>query len=317
MAERNLKEKDCLIEPTSEQLKEIELEEEIETDESELTEVENLKDDLKIYLNEIGSIPVLSFEELQELAKKFSEENDKEAGKKIIEANLKLVVSIAKRYTSSGSLQFLDLIQEGNMGLIRAVEKFDYTKGYCFSTYATWWIRQFIKRSIADQARTIRLPVHVVEKKDKIIKISMRLAQILGREPTLEEIAKEMEIPVEKVIEIQKESQDLVSLEMPVGDEQSSFLSDFIEDDRFPEPDKLLVDVSLKKQLEEALQTLKPEEVQILKLRFGLEGHKKMTLREIGESFNLSHERIRQIEARALKKLTQPSRRRRLEDYLN
>ena len=268
-----------------------------------------------MYLKEIGRIPLLSFEEELELAKRILED-DEEAKQKLAESNLRLVVSIAKKYVGRGML-FLDLIQEGNMGLIKAVEKFDYKKGFKFSTYATWWIRQAITRAIADQARTIRIPVHMVETINKLIRISRHLLQLLGREPTPEEIAEEMEIPVEKVMEIQKIAQDPVSLETPIGEEDDSHLGDFIPDDESPAPQDSAAYTLLKEQLEEVMQTLTPREAKVLKLRFGLEDGKARTLEEVGREFQVTRERIRQIEAKALRKLRHPSRSKRLKDYMS
>ena len=268
-----------------------------------------------MYLREIGKVHLLSFEEELELAKMVLED-DENAKQKLAESNLRLVVSIAKKYVGRGML-FLDLIQEGNMGLIKAVEKFDYTKGYKFSTYATWWIRQAITRAIADQARTIRIPVHMVETINKLIRTSRHLLQILGREPTPEEIAGEMEISVERVMEIQKIAQDPVSLETPIGEEDDSHLGDFIEDDDSPAPHDAAAYTLLKEQLEEVMSTLTPREAKVLKLRFGLEDGKARTLEEVGREFEVTRERIRQIEAKALRKLRHPSRSKRLKDYMN
>ncbi|MGN1271475.1 MAG: RNA polymerase sigma factor RpoD, partial [Clostridia bacterium] len=261
----------------------------------------NIDDPVRMYLREIGKIPLLSFDEELELAKRVID-GDEEAKQKLAESNLRLVVSIAKKYVGRGML-FLDLIQEGNMGLIKAVEKFDYTKGYKFSTYATWWIRQAITRAIADQARTIRIPVHMVETINKLIRTSRHLLQQLGREPTPEEIAKEMEIPVEKVVEIQKIAQDPVSLETPIGEEDDSHLGDFIQDDDSPAPQDSVAYTLLREQLEEVMGTLTPREAKVLKLRFGLEDGKARTLEEVGKEFQVTRERIRQIEAKALRKL--------------
>ena len=275
----------------------------------------NVDDPVRMYLREIGKIPLLSFDEELELAKKVIE-GDEDAKQKLAESNLRLVVSIAKKYVGRGML-FLDLIQEGNMGLIKAVEKFDYTKGYKFSTYATWWIRQAITRAIADQARTIRIPVHMVETINKLIRTSRHLLQQLGREPTPEEIAQEMEIPVEKVMEIQKIAQDPVSLETPIGEEDDSHLGDFIQDEDSPAPQDSAAYTLLKEQLEEVMNTLTPREAKVLKLRFGLEDGKSRTLEEVGKEFNVTRERIRQIEAKALRKLRHPSRSKKLKDYMN
>ena len=275
----------------------------------------NIDDPVRMYLREIGKIPLLSFDEEIELAKRVIN-GDEEAKQKLAESNLRLVVSIAKKYVGRGML-FLDLIQEGNMGLIKAVEKFDYTKGYKFSTYATWWIRQAITRAIADQARTIRIPVHMVETINKLIRTSRHLLQQLGREPTPEEIAQEMEIPVEKVMEIQKIAQDPVSLETPIGEEDDSHLGDFIQDEDSPAPQDSAAYTLLKEQLEEVMNTLTPREAKVLKLRFGLEDGRARTLEEVGREFQVTRERIRQIEAKALRKLRHPSRSKKLKDYMN
>ncbi len=271
-------------------------------------------DPVRMYLKEIGKVPLLSADEEIELAKKM-EKGDEEAKKKLCEANLRLVVSIAKRYVGRGML-FLDLIQEGNLGLIKAVDKFDYRKGYKFSTYATWWIRQAITRSIADQARTIRIPVHMVETINKLIRVSRQLLQTYGREPTPEEIAKEMGISVEKVREIQKIAQEPVSLETPIGEEEDSHLGDFIPDDDVPAPAEAAAFSMLKEQLVEVLDTLTDREQKVLKLRFGLEDGRSRTLEEVGKEFDVTRERIRQIEAKALRKLRHPSRSKKLKDYL-
>ena len=271
-------------------------------------------DAVRMYLKEIGKVPLLTGAEERELAIRM-EQGDEEAKKKLCESNLRLVVSIAKRYLNRG-LSFLDLIQEGNLGLIKAVDKFDYTKGYKFSTYATWWIRQAITRSIADQARTIRIPVHMVETINKLIRISRQLLQELGREPTSEEIAKEMGITVEKVREIKKISQDPVSLETPIGEEEDSHLGDFIPDDDVPAPVEAAAYSMLKEQLMEVLDTLSDREKKVLILRFGLEDGRPRTLEEVGKEFNVTRERIRQIEAKALRKLRHPSRSKKLRDYL-
>ena len=293
-----------------------------EPDVEELEKVEDIKveginidDPVRMYLREIGKIPLLSFDEELELAKRVIN-GDEEAKQKLAESNLRLVVSIAKKYVGRGML-FLDLIQEGNMGLIKAVEKFDYTKGYKFSTYATWWIRQAITRAIADQARTIRIPVHMVETINKLIRTSRHLLQQLGREPTPEEIAQEMEIPVEKVMEIQKIAQDPVSLETPIGEEDDSHLGDFIQDEDSPAPQDSAAYTLLKEQLEEVMNTLTPREAKVLKLRFGLEDGRARTLEEVGREFQVTRERIRQIEAKALRKLRHPSRSKKLKDYMN
>ena len=272
-------------------------------------------DPIREYLKEIGSIPLLTQEQEQDLAKRKSE-GDAEAGKKLVEANLRLVVSIAKRYVGRGML-FLDLIQEGNLGLIKAVEKFDYRKGYKFSTYATWWIRQAITRAIADQARTIRIPVHMVETINKLIRVSRQLLQELGREPSPEEIAEEMDIPVERVREILKISQEPVSLETPIGEEEDSHLGDFIQDENVPVPADAAAFTLLKEQLDEVLGTLTEREQKVLRLRFGLDDSRARTLEEVGKEFNVTRERIRQIEAKALRKLRHPSRSRKLKDYLD
>ena len=271
-------------------------------------------DPVRMYLKEIGKASLLTADEERELAIRM-EQGDEEAKKKLCESNLRLVVSIAKRYLNRG-LSFLDLSQEGNLGLIKAVDKFDYTKGYKFSTYATWWIRQAITRSIADQARTIRIPVHMVETINKLIRISRQLLQEYGREPTSEEIAKEMGITVEKVREIKKISQDPVSLETPIGEEEDSHLGDFIPDDDVPAPVDAAAYSMLKEQLMEVLDTLSDREKKVLMLRFGLEDGRPRTLEEVGKEFNVTRERIRQIEAKALRKLRHPSRSKKLKDYL-
>ena len=271
-------------------------------------------DPVRMYLKEIGKVPLLSGDEEIELAKRM-EQGDEEAKKKLCEANLRLVVSIAKRYVGRGML-FLDLIQEGNLGLIKAVDKFDYRKGYKFSTYATWWIRQAITRSIADQARTIRIPVHMVETINKLIRVSRQLLQTYGREPLPEEIAKEMGISVDKVREIQKIAQEPVSLETPIGEEEDSHLGDFIPDDDVPAPAEAAAFSMLKEQLVEVLDTLTDREQKVLKLRFGLEDGRARTLEEVGKEFDVTRERIRQIEAKALRKLRHPSRSKKLKDYL-
>ena len=271
-------------------------------------------DPVRMYLKEIGKVPLLSADEEILLAQKM-EAGDEEAKKKLCEANLRLVVSIAKRYVGRGML-FLDLIQEGNLGLIKAVDKFDYRKGYKFSTYATWWIRQAITRSIAAQARTIRIPVHMVETINKLIRVSRQLLQTYGREPTPEEIAKEMGISVDKVREIQKIAQEPVSLETPIGEEEDSHLGDFIPDDDVPAPAEAAAFSMLKEQLVEVLDTLTEREQKVLKLRFGLEDGRSRTLEEVGKEFDVTRERIRQIEAKALRKLRHPSRSKKLKDYL-
>ena len=274
-----------------------------------------LDDPVRMYLKEIGKVPLLSADEEIEYAKRM-EEGDEEAKKRLAEANLRLVVSIAKRYVGRGML-FLDLIQEGNLGLIKAVEKFDYRKGYKFSTYATWWIRQAITRAIADQARTIRIPVHMVETINKLIRVSRQLLQELGREPSPEEIAEEMDIPVERVREILKISQEPVSLETPIGEEEDSHLGDFIQDENVPVPADAAAFTLLKEQLDEVLGTLTEREQKVLRLRFGLDDSRARTLEEVGKEFNVTRERIRQIEAKALRKLRHPSRSRKLKDYLD
>ena len=275
----------------------------------------SIEDPVRMYLKEIGKVPLLSAEEEIELAQRM-EEGDEDAKKRLAEANLRLVVSIAKRYVGRGML-FLDLIQEGNLGLIKAVEKFDYRKGYKFSTYATWWIRQAITRAIADQARTIRIPVHMVETINKLIRVSRQLLQELGREPLPEEIAEEMNLPVERVREILKISQEPVSLETPIGEEEDSHLGDFIQDDNVPVPADAAAFTLLKEQLVEVLGTLTEREQKVLRLRFGLDDGRARTLEEVGKEFNVTRERIRQIEAKALRKLRHPSRSRKLKDYLD
>lgn len=275
----------------------------------------SIEDPVRMYLKEIGKVPLLSAEEEIDLAQRM-EDGDEEAKKKLAEANLRLVVSIAKRYVGRGML-FLDLIQEGNLGLIKAVEKFDYHKGYKFSTYATWWIRQAITRAIADQARTIRIPVHMVETINKLIRVSRQLLQELGREPIPEEIAKEMDMPVERVREILKISQEPVSLETPIGEEEDSHLGDFIQDDNVPVPAEAAAATLLKEQLDEVLGTLTEREQKVLRLRFGMNDGRARTLEEVGKEFDVTRERIRQIEAKALRKLRHPSRSRKLRDYLD
>ncbi len=308
-----LRDDDFEEEPDVEDLKEVE---NLKLDEITDTSFEgiNVDDPVRMYLREIGRIPLLTYEQELDLAKRILED-DEEAKQKLAESNLRLVVSIAKKYVGRGML-FLDLIQEGNMGLIKAVEKFDYTKGFKFSTYATWWIRQAITRAIADQARTIRIPVHMVETINKLIRTSRHLLQQLGREPSVEEIAEEMEIPVEKVMEIQKIAQDPVSLETPIGEEDDSHLGDFIQDDDSPAPHDSAAYTLLKEQLEEVMNTLTPREAKVLKLRFGLEDGKARTLEEVGRQFQVTRERIRQIEAKALRKLRHPSRSKKLRDYM-
>ncbi len=275
----------------------------------------SIEDPVRMYLKEIGKVPLLSAEEEIELAQRM-EDGDEDAKKRLAEANLRLVVSIAKRYVGRGML-FLDLIQEGNLGLIKAAEKFDYRKGYKFSTYATWWIRQAITRAIADQARTIRIPVHMVETINKLIRVSRQLLQELGREPLPEEIAEEMNMPVERVREILKISQEPVSLETPIGEEEDSHLGDFIQDDNVPVPADAAAFTLLKEQLVEVLGTLTEREQKVLRLRFGLDDGRARTLEEVGKEFNVTRERIRQIEAKALRKLRHPSRSRKLKDYLD
>ena len=274
----------------------------------------NLDDPVRMYLREIGRISLLSYDKEIELAQKVLD-GDEEAKKELAEANLRLVVSIAKKYVGRGML-FLDLIQEGNMGLIKAVEKFDYTKGFKFSTYATWWIRQSITRAIADQARTIRIPVHMVETINKLIRTSRHLLQQIGREPTPEELAKELDMTVEKVTEIQKIAQDPVSLETPIGEEDDSHLGDFIQDDDSPAPQDVAAYTLLREQLDEVMSTLTPREAKVLRLRFGLDDGKARTLEEVGREFEVTRERIRQIEAKALRKLRHPSRSKKLKDYM-
>ena len=299
-----------------EMLLDVDDEDEIEVEKIDLSVPDgvSIEDPVRMYLKEIGKVPLLSAEEEIELAKRM-ELGDQEAKKRLAEANLRLVVSIAKRYVGRGML-FLDLIQEGNLGLIKAVDKFDYRKGYKFSTYATWWIRQAITRAIADQARTIRIPVHMVETINKLIRVSRQLLQELGREPTPEEIAAEMNMPVERVREILKISQEPVSLETPIGEEEDSHLGDFIQDDNVPVPADAAAFTLLKEQLEEVLGTLTEREQKVLTLRFGLEDGRARTLEEVGKEFNVTRERIRQIEAKALRKLRHPSRSRKLKDYL-
>ncbi|MCI8770600.1 MAG: RNA polymerase sigma factor RpoD [Lachnospiraceae bacterium] len=288
--------------------------EEIEKIDLSVPEGVSIEDPVRMYLKEIGKVPLLTADEEVELAQRM-EHGDMEAKKKLAEANLRLVVSIAKRYVGRGML-FLDLIQEGNLGLIKAVEKFDYKKGYKFSTYATWWIRQAITRAIADQARTIRIPVHMVETINKFVRVQRQLLQELGREPYPEEIAKQMNMPVDRVREIQKISLEPVSLETPIGEEEDSHLGDFIQDDNVPVPAEAAAFTLLREQLEEVLSTLTEREQKVLKLRFGLEDGRARTLEEVGKEFKVTRERIRQIEAKALRKLRHPSRSRKLKDYL-
>ncbi len=293
-------------EPTEEELENIEL---------AVSDGVSIEDPVRMYLKEIGKVPLLTAEEEKNLAMRM-ENGDMDAKKRLAEANLRLVVSIAKRYVGRGML-FLDLIQEGNLGLIKAVEKFDYRKGYKFSTYATWWIRQAITRAIADQARTIRIPVHMVETINKLIRVQRQLLQEKGREPYPEEIAEKMNLPVERVREIQKISQEPVSLETPIGEEEDSHLGDFIQDDNVPVPAEAAAFTLLKEQLVEVLGTLTEREQKVLRLRFGLDDGRARTLEEVGKEFNVTRERIRQIEAKALRKLRHPSRSRKLKDYLD
>lgn len=297
-------EEDIILEP----------EDEIEEIDFSIPEGISIEDPVRMYLKEIGKVPLLNADDEIELARRMKL-GDGEAKKRLAEANLRLVVSIAKRYVGRG-MMFLDLIQEGNLGLIKAVEKFDYTKGFKFSTYATWWIRQAITRAIADQARTIRIPVHMVETINKLIRVQRQLLQELGREPSPEEVAKEMNIPVERVREIQKISQEPVSLETPIGEEEDSHLGDFIQDDNVPVPAEAAAFTLLKEQLIDVLGTLTEREQKVLRLRFGLDDGRARTLEEVGKEFNVTRERIRQIEAKALRKLRHPSRSRKLKDYL-
>lgn len=290
------------------------IEEDVEKIDISVPDGISIEDPVRMYLKEIGKVPLLSAEEEIELAKKM-EEGDERAKQKLAEANLRLVVSIAKRYVGRGML-FLDLIQEGNLGLIKAVEKFDYRKGYKFSTYATWWIRQAITRAIADQARTIRIPVHMVETINKLIRVQRQLLQELGREPQPEEIAKEMDIPVERVREILKISQEPVSLETPIGEEEDSHLGDFIPDDDIPAPADAAAYTLLQEQLKDVLNTLTDREKKVLRLRFGLDDGRARTLEEVGREFKVTRERIRQIEAKALRKLRHPSRSKKLKDFI-
>jgi len=301
--------------PDVEELKELELVEEEVVDPESLLENFSTDDPVRMYLKEIGKVALLTPEEEIVLATRMSE-GDEEARRRMAEANLRLVVSIAKRYVGRG-MMFLDLIQEGNLGLIKAVEKFDYTKGYKFSTYATWWIRQAITRAIADQARTIRIPVHMVETINKVIRVSRQLLQELGHDPSPEEIAEEMNIPVEKVRDILKIAQEPVSLETPIGEEEDSHLGDFIPDEDASEPSEAASFTLLKEQLMTVLSTLTPREAKVLRLRFGIEDGRTRTLEEVGKEFNVTRERIRQIEAKALRKLRHPSRSKKLRDFLN
>lgn len=308
---------DSLMLDDDAELDKLDDEEEIELDKIDLSVPEgvSIEDPVRMYLKEIGKVSLLTADEEIELAKRM-EQGDEDAKKRLAEANLRLVVSIAKRYVGRGML-FLDLIQEGNLGLIKAVEKFDYHKGYKFSTYATWWIRQAITRAIADQARTIRIPVHMVETINKLIRVSRQLLQELGREPLPEEIAKELDMPVERVREILKISQEPVSLETPIGEEEDSHLGDFIQDDNVPVPAEAAAQTLLKEQLDEVLDTLTEREQKVLRLRFGMNDGRARTLEEVGKEFDVTRERIRQIEAKALRKLRHPSRSRKLRDYLD
>ena len=309
---------DSLILDLSDDIEPDGLDEEIteaDLDFSDLENNVNIEDHVRMYLKEIGKVSLLSSDEEIELAQRM-EKGDPAAKARLAEANLRLVVSIAKRYVGRG-MQLLDLIQEGNLGLMKAVEKFDYKKGYKFSTYATWWIRQAITRAIADQARTIRIPVHMVETINKLLRVSRQLLQELGREPTNEEIAERMDIPASRVREILKISQDPVSLETPIGEEEDSHLGDFIKDENITAPADAAAFVLLKEQLNEVLYTLTDREQEVLKLRFGLEDGRARTLEEVGKEFNVTRERIRQIEAKALRKLRHPSRSRKLKDFLD
>ena len=310
----NVLKDDADEEPDPDELEEVE---EVNLEDIDVTNMEgvNIDDPVRMYLREIGKIPLLTYEEEIDLAEKVLK-GDEEAKQKLAESNLRLVVSIAKKYVGRGML-FLDLIQEGNLGLIKAVEKFDYRKGYKFSTYATWWIRQAITRAIADQARTIRIPVHMVETINKLIRVQRQLLQELGRDPFPEEISKVMDLPVEKVREIQKIAQEPVSLETPIGEEEDSHLGDFIPDDDAPAPAEAAAFTMLKEQLINVLDTLTPREEKVLRLRFGLDDGRARTLEEVGKEFNVTRERIRQIEAKALRKLRHPSRSKKLKDYLD
>ena len=315
-----MEEEDFLIEPpvidSDDDLVDVEdIPDEDIPDDATLAEGLAIDDPVRMYLKEIGKVDLLSPDEEIELAKRMLE-GDERAKKRLAEANLRLVVSIAKKYVGRGML-FLDLIQEGNLGLIKAVEKFDYTKGYKFSTYATWWIRQAITRAIADQARTIRIPVHMVETINKVIRVSRQLLQELGHDPSPEEIAQEMNIPVQKVRDILKIAQEPVSLETPIGEEEDSHLGDFIPDDDAPEPAEVASFTLLKEQMLEVLKTLTPREEKVLRLRFGIEDGRARTLEEVGKEFNVTRERIRQIEAKALRKLRHPSRSKKLKDFLD
>lgn len=302
-----------LVEDMEKELEEIEISKE-ELHDLSVPEGVNIDDHVKMYLKEIGKVDLLTPEEETDLARRMAQ-GDETAKQRLAEANLRLVVSIAKRYVGRGML-FLDLIQEGNLGLIKAVDKFDYAKGYKFSTYATWWIRQAITRAIADQARTIRIPVHMVETINKLVRVSRQLVQEYGREPTHEELAAELNMPVEKVRKISKISQEPVSLETPIGEEEDSHLGDFIPDDDAPAPSDAASFVLLKEQLNDVLSTLTPREAQVLKLRFGLDDGRQRTLEEVGKEFEVTRERIRQIEAKALRKLRHPSRSKKLKDFL-
>ena len=302
------------FEPTEDDFKSVEEEEEIELDLSIPDDV-GIDDPVRMYLKEIGRVPLLKADEEVELAKRM-QEGDEEAKNQLAEANLRLVVSIAKRYVGRGML-FLDQIQDGNLGLLKAVEKFDYKKGFKFSTYATWWIRQAITRAIADQARTIRIPVHMVETINKLVRVSRQLLQELGTDPTPEQIGAVMDLAPDRVREIQKVAQEPVSLETPIGEEEDSHLGDFIEDEDAPAPDEAASYILLKEQLEEVLETLTPREAKVLRLRFGLDDGRSRTLEEVGQEFGVTRERIRQIEAKALRKLRHPSRSRKLKDYLD
>ena len=303
-----------LLEPDEADLENEEEVDDVENIEQSVSDMVGVDDPVRMYLKEIGKVPLLSMEEEVELAKRMGE-GDEEAKKKLAESNLRLVVSIAKRYVGRG-MQFLDLIQEGNLGLIKAVEKFDYTKGYKFSTYATWWIRQAITRAIADQARTIRIPVHMVETINRLLRTQRQLIQDLGREPSIEELAEAMDLSIQRVREIQKISQEPVSLETPIGEEDDSHLGDFIQDDNMPMPMDAASFTLLREQLIEVMGSLTEREQKVLRLRFGLDDGRARTLEEVGKEFNVTRERIRQIEAKALRKLRHPSRSRKLKDFL-